>query len=252
MRPVLPAALLAFAAAMTGWPGPVTAQVVDGWGWTVIIPSVTGTDHIGLHLRELARQRDNGGEAPDPAANAPQATMPDPAVLRYTPSKTRRTANLARFVEQSRRIDPAGAASLQTLFASGDIIDRIGAQLAPHGLRVDDLADTYAVWWITAWQATRGSNAETSDRTNMAVRAQAARALVGIGTIAQASDAAKQELAESLLIQTMLIDAAVEQAKGNPSQLAAVGAAAGQGARGMGLDLSTMDLTEQGFVIGAE
>lgn len=234
---------------VSGWAGSASAQV-DGWGWSIIIPSVTQTDVLGTHLRDLRREdeaRDRAAAGKSSSA-AQQATAPDPAVLRYTPSKARRTTNLSNFVAKSRQTDPAGAKSLEDLFAQGDIIDRIGTALAPKGFHVDNVADVYSVWWITAWQATRGRSDDTSDTTNRAVQAQAARALASTPQLAGASDASKQELAEALLIQSMLLEAAVDQAKGDPAQMKAVGAAAAQGARGMGLDMSAMELTETGFV----
>lgn len=84
-------------------------------------------------------------------------------------------------------------------------------------------------------------------------RGQAARALAASG-LAGAGGAAKQELAESLLLQTVLIEAAVEQAQGDPRRLRDVGAAVNTGAKGMGLDLTRMNLTEAGFSLswGAE
>jgi len=234
---------------------PASAQ--DGWGWSIIIPSVTGTDQLGLHLRDQMVRPQNRtgsrarGDSSTPEPSSQPLAAPDLATLRYIPSRARRTTNLARFVEKTGASDPAGAASLQNLFAQGDIIERIGGSLAPHGLRVDDLADAYTVWWISAWQATKGTNVETNDRTNKAVRGQAARALSGISGLTGGGDAAKQEFAESLLIQSMLIEAAVDQAKGDPERLRAVGAAVRQGARGMGIDLSSITLTERGFMLAS-
>ena len=240
------------------WPAAASAQDMS---WSTITPSITGTDVLGLHLREqMQRQRstpDNARVAPRPNAfvggsAAPASSpAPDMRTLRYTPSRSRRAANLSRFVEKSRAADPAGAAQLQKIFASGDFIDKIGGALAQQGMRVDNLADAYAVWWINAWQATRGHNNTTSRATNDAVRAQAARALAASPQIVAAGDAAKQEFAESLLVQATMIDAAVEQSKGNSAQMRQIGAAVNQGARRMGLDLTTMELTEGGFVPAA-
>ncbi len=232
-------------------PGTAGAQDMS---WSTITPSITGTDVLGLHLRDqVQRQRstpaDRRSAAPRQGLVAETAApAPNLRALRYTPSKTRRTANLAGFVEKTRAADPAGAAQLQQLFASGDIIDKIGGALAQQGMRVDNVADAYAVWWINAWQATRGHNNTTSRATNDAVRDQAARALSASPQFVGASDAAKQELAESLLIQAAMIDASVEQSKGKSAQMRQIGAAVNQGAKRMGLDLTTMELTEQGFV----
>jgi hypothetical protein len=230
---------------LAGLSAPAVAQ--DGWGWSVIIPSVTGTDQLGLHLRDqLARQKSSPQA---PAAGRP-ATSAAPAALRYIPSKERRAANLKSFADRIGRVDPAGARQLQALFASGDVIDRMGALIRPHGFRVDDLGDVYAVWWITTWQATRGRNDDPSAAASAAVRQQAHGALGATPALLGGGDATRQQLAESLLLHAMLIDAAVDQAKGSPQQMQAVGKAAAQGAKAMGLDMATMQLTETGFVTG--
>lgn len=238
---------LALSLALMG-PAPAWAQDMS---WSTITPSITGTDVLGLQLREqVQRQRSVDGRTTSRQRFLPEAAAPvvNARALRYTPSRTRRTANLSRFVEKSRAADPAGAAQLEQLFASGDIIDKIGGALAQQGMRVDNLADAYAVWWINAWQATRGHNDTTSRETNEAVRDQAARALSASPQLVGAGDAAKQELAESLLIQAAMIDASVEKSKGNPAQMRQIGAAVNQGARRMGLELGTMELTEDGFI----
>jgi hypothetical protein len=235
------------------WPAAASAQDMS---WSTITPSITGTDVLGLQLREqVQRQRsvpNTGRTAASPNAfvggSPAAAPAPNMRALRYTPSKSRRTANLSRFVEKSRAADPAGAAQLEKIFASGDFIDKIGGALAQQGMRVDNVADAYAVWWINAWQATRGHNNVTSRTINDAVRDQAARALSASPQIVGAGDPAKQEFAESLLVQAAMIDAAVERSKGNSAQMRQIGAAVNQGAKRMGLDLTTMELTEQGFV----
>ncbi|MBP2297929.1 DUF6683 family protein [Azospirillum picis] len=223
----------------TGSGGAAAQAVIDGWSWSILVPSYTQTDVLGSHLRELMN-RDAQRDMPPP----------DVSALRYTPSKARRSANLSAFVERTRAVDPNGAADLQRLFADGDIIEKIAALIAPHGLRVDNLADAYALWWVTAWQATRGDNDTLGHDVMAAVRAQAARALNDAGGPARASDAQKQELAEALLVQTALIDGAVEQAKGNPVRMRQVRAAVSNGAQRMGLDMARMELTGGGFVPG--
>ena len=222
-------------------------------GWSTIIPSVTGTDTLGLTLREQMQGQRATDRRVSPRNNlvAPNTAAPTAAnlqALRFKPSKQRRAANLSAFVAKTRAMDRGTAEDLQRLFASGDFIDKIGGAIAPLGLRVDNVADAYAIWWISAWNATRGNNDSPSRAMSEAVRAQTARALSATPEILGADDAAKQELAEALLIQMTLLDTAVEQNKNNPAQLRALGSAASQGAEQMGIDLSAMQLTENGFV----
>lgn len=232
---------------------PAAAQEL---GWSIVTPSMAGTDILGLVLREEIQQAEarerpaNTGGARQRQGAAASAAAPtaELAALRFTPSPTRRAANFRAFVERTRRVDRGNAQDLERLFASGDLMDRLGVAMRPLGLRVDNLADAYAIWWISAWNATQGINPDPSPQMSAAVRAQAARALGSVPSIRGASDAAKQEFAEALLVQMIFVDVAVEQNKGNPARLRQLGAAVAQGARGMGLDLSQMRLTERGFV----
>lgn len=209
------------------------------------------TMNMGPIAQTIRQQMRAGLYGPEAAAreNAPSAApaQAQPADLRYTPSKTRRAANLADFVAKSRRVDPRGADDLQALFARTDIIEAMRAPLAKSGLRIDDVADAYAVWWITAWYASRGDNQTPGPRTVAAVRDQAARALSASPVVRGAGDGPRQQLAEALLVQAALLDGAVEHAKARPGQMTAVRTAAAQGARGMGLDLASMTLTDTGF-----
>jgi hypothetical protein len=224
------------------WPMAGRAQEMF---WSTTLPAVTGTDTLGLTLHDLM-ERQGKGSQPGSPASASQASSA--AAFRYTPSPQRRAANLARFVAKSRANDPQGAESLAALFASGDVIEGMRAPLAAAGLRIDDVADAYAAWWINAWQASRGVDDDVSRRMATAVRTQAAQALASSGLLRGATDAARQEMAEALLIQATLIAVAIKQSQGNPALGRQIATAVSQGARGMNLDLASMTLTEDGFV----
>jgi len=234
------------------WATCAQAQIIDSQGIAMIFSTATHSDPLSMMLDDRMRQDEERARRqgkPLPSEDAPHAIAPaDTAKLLYHPSKTRRSANLAAFVEKTRARDPQGAADLQKVFAEGDFIERIRALVAPHGLQIEDVADAYALWWLTAWHAARGNNDTPPPEILAAVKAQAARAVLATGEIATASDAQKQELAEALWVQSALIDVAVEQAKQDPARLRAIGDAVRQGAKGMGLDLDAIDLTSQGFV----
>lgn len=234
------------------WATCAQAQIIDSQGIAMIFSTATHSDPLSMMLDDRMRQDEERARRqgkPLPSEDAPHATAPaDTAKLLYHPSKARRSANLAAFVEKTRARDPQGAADLQKVFAEGDFIERIRAMVAPHGLQIEDVADAYTLWWLTAWHAARGNNDTPSPEILAAVKAQAARAVLATGEIAQASDTQKQELAEALWVQSTLIDVAVKQAKQDPARLRAIGDAVRQGAKGMGLDLDAIDLTSQGFV----
>ncbi|MDR6817987.1 hypothetical protein J2X76_003163 [Neorhizobium sp. 2083] len=95
---------------------------------------------IAETLRRQMRQAGNQGSA----SGATEAARPiRPESFRYSPSKSRRAANLASFVAKSRAADPKGADDLARLVASQDIIEAIRAPLAKYGMRIDNIADAY-------------------------------------------------------------------------------------------------------------
>jgi hypothetical protein len=168
--------------------------------------------------------------------------------LIYKPSIERRKQNLANFVRKTRATDPHGAAKMETFFASNDVIVTLDKVMRTVGLRAANLADAYSVYWSSAWHASVGST-ETPSREQFAnIKSQAGAALLNVPAIANATEAAKQEFAEALLVQAALIDASMEAAQGDSAQIKAVGRAVRQGAQAMGLDLTSMTLTADGFV----
>ena len=194
---------------------------------------------IAETLRQQMQRNDNQG----PATAQPLR----PERFRYVPSKARRVANLASFVSKSRAADPRGADDLAQLVASRDIIEEMRAPLAKYGLRIDSLADAYTVWWIGAWQATRASTDDPSQAATAAVNQQVMRTMASVAELADASDSRKQSMSEALLMQALILTFALEQAEGNADQTKAIAGAAAEGARGMGLDLAAMTLTDEGF-----
>jgi hypothetical protein len=166
----------------------------------------------------------------------------------YRPSKALTKKHLAQFVAKSRASDPAMAEKMEQLFASQDVIKYIGEGISPFGLRTDDVADAYAVYWMTAWQA---ANRDVSDFTyeqSQAVKQQAANALLATSAFVQTTDAIKQEMAEAYLVQAALIQAAVDNGKTDNALAAGLAKAVRQGAKASGLELDKMTLTEDGFV----
>jgi hypothetical protein len=166
----------------------------------------------------------------------------------FEPSVTRRRANLAKFVEKTRATDPKGAAKMATMFASSDPIAMLGAGIAGYGLRTDNAADAYTVYWMTAWQAAHGDTSDFTRSQAQAVKAQSAGALVATPEFIAANDATKQEFAEAMMVQAMLISASLDTYKNNPAMMRQLGAAVRKGAKASGLDLDAMTLTDQGFV----
>lgn len=171
------------------------------------------------------------------------------AVLSYDVSLTRRAANLRSFVEKSRAANPSGAADLERVFASGDVIQQLDGEMRKYGLRADNLADAYALWWINAWEAATGAAATEDRGVVAAVRRQSAIALSNVPDVAKADDTIKQNLAEALMVQAMLVSALNEKYRTDKTHGPQLRKAAAQGAKSMSLDLKAMELTPDGFVM---
>ncbi len=232
---------LAIAAALSLVCSAATAQ--DVWGWSVIIPSVTGTDQLGQHLRQQTERRPSA----TPAAPASRA-QPTVAAVRFVSSAERRKANFARFVAQRRAADPAAAQQLATLLADPQFMPGVERELRVRGLQPNNMADAYAIWWIQAWQTAHGQTEDPSPAAIRAVKAQTEQAFLASPALLSIDDGAKQEFAEGLLIQAVILGSALEQVQSDPAQLRALAKVARSGARQVGVDLDAIALTDRGFV----
>jgi hypothetical protein len=203
---------------------------------------------INREARPSARpstNKTNNFVAQQQQAQTPKAALTS---LLFTPSLATRQRNMASFISKSRAQSAEGGAELEQLLTSTDIFGVLGNAMRPYGLRIDNVADAYAVYWIAAWEASRGITTSTETRTRMqSVKQQAANSLLTTREFVNATPAQKQEMAEAMLIQAYMIAGFINGAKSNPQLMRQLSASVSQGAKAMGLDLSTMTLTEQGF-----
>jgi hypothetical protein len=243
MRKIASLSLCCFFAVMYGTAS--NAQIAYEPTWSP--PDLMALNNIRFNpVVNATIERGQKKDSPKPTRGTEYIT--NDVNVRYIPSLSRRQKNLSNFVNKTRAVDPAGAAKMEQLFASTDIIQAMGNAIAPYGLRVDNVADTYAVYWISAWEAAHGIiGSQGSPAKAQAVRDQVIRGIAATQAFASATDAQKQEYAEALLVQAALISATAEAAAGDSAQLRAVGDAVRKGAKASGLDLDAMTLTEDGF-----
>jgi hypothetical protein len=227
--------------------------------WTISLPPPTQTatyfanNNIGREVSERTVQAEMERARRKGAARSPNSARPavSPSVLNFTTSRQRRTTNLKRFVADYAQTNPGREADITALFmGSPDIIEQIAAQLSPFGFSRGNIADAYAVYWINAWEAANGViGSETSRTQLMAVKRQATAGLLALPSITKASDADKQDFAEVLLVQAMMVQASAEQAQSNPAAARAQQAVVRKGAKMLGVELDMYTLTENGFVL---
>lgn len=186
-----------------------------------------------------ARESDDDSEVPQPRVLIVK--------LNFKPSQANQKRNLANFVAKTRAVDPASADELERLFTS-DLMRQIDTGMRGLGLSSSNVADAYALYWTSAWLGARGRDDDLPSEQMIAVRDQAARALISTTAFANASEQQKQELADALLVQSALIAGYINGGKQDAALMAKVKVAVAQGAKAMGLDLYAMTLTEEGFV----
>jgi len=186
---------------------------------------------------------------PSGAARTSQRTPPAQmsSALSYTPSAARTRANITRFADKTRGVDPRGAAAMEQLFAAQDVMGLAEAEMSKYGLTKNNVADAYTVWWTNAWLASQGRSDDLPRAQLQAVKRQAELAMMGTAEIGRLDDAGKQQFAEALLVQAMLIGASVEAYKEQGKDLAPLKAAVIQGARAFGVNLENLTLTNDGF-----
>jgi hypothetical protein len=196
---------------------------------------------VNAEIRRLNRSGSN--------PTAVQNSRVNLASMTYRADKTQRRVNIDRFLGDIRKKDAAGAAQLANVFANVDVIGQISSEIARYGLSGTNVADAYAVYWISAWEASRGIvGNQTTREQSLAVRDQAARAFQSTPAFAKSTNAERQEFAEMLLLQAALISSNMESTSSDKRAQRELSNAIRQGATAMGLDLDAMTLTDQGFV----
>ena len=220
-----------------------SAQYIGSWDYNTAFNTADFTaNDINTRMMEEVIQGDSSNEIRQ------SGSVSNVTNLTYPVSKQIRRANIAKFVQTMKRSDPATGAQAETLFASGAIIDQLDEMMRPWGLRANNVADAYTVWWVAAWHAVHRRELNPNPTIMAAVKRQAEGALFSTPQMASATNATKQEIAEALLIHAALIDGHIDDAAGNSTKQAALAKAVNQGAKHMGLDLTKMSLTQDGFV----
>jgi hypothetical protein len=180
----------------------------------------------------------NDAEAAAPAVNLTFTFKSDGARTRQ---------NLRNFI--ARTPSPAGRAELEKIIAAQPtIMSDIREGIKTYGYDAHDVADAYAMWWIMAWLASEVRMEEPDRAMAQNVARQVRSAFAATPDFANTTDAQRQEYAEALLLQAMILAELIKAAGDNPEIAAQLPEIARQGAKASGLDLRLMTLTPNGFV----
>ena len=138
---------------------------------------------------------------------------------------------------------------LETAFASQDTFAGLDKVISVYGLKSNNLADTLTVFLDTLREAANGKDENVTRKQALAVRDQMALILLASPETASLTDPKKQELADALILNTLVVAAAFEAAKaGDPSvkreladQIQAMVKTS------LGIDLRAVRLTDEGY-----
>jgi hypothetical protein len=167
--------------------------------------------------------------------------------LTFYPSKAQRKKNIAKYIADVAKVAPDYAPQLAAEFADGKMFAQFGQLMDSVGLDANDVGDNLAAWWITAWEASMARSVETPPAAFAKVKEQVRRILSEKALVAM-SNVEKQNYADSMTIQTLVLANQIEQAKSNPEIAQKLATGIKAGAKKMGFDLDAMTLTEDGFV----
>ncbi|WHU01016.1 DUF6683 family protein [Sphingomonas sp. NIBR02145] len=193
-----------------------------------------------------ATVRSRGGER--------RATVRPPAPkaasgTRYQPSPAISVRVRARFADFVARADPANAARLRQVIQQNDLLGLWERHVATDGLRRGDVADAMTAYWVQNWQIAN-KVPFTSRAQVQAVRSQIAGALGTSPGFVRMDDAARQELAETYMLNFIAQGSAFSDAMGRKDAAHAArlsDAAAARFQTDVKLDLRRLRLTPTGF-----
>ncbi len=203
---------------------------------------------FGRQIKSIVDQ--GQGQQQSQQQYSPQSQSVSPANLTYKISMQRRQANYDSFVKKSMAANRVAGEEMRGMFAKGDPIQMVGGTLqSKFGMRVDNVSDTYAMWMIAAWWVANNQDGELNRSTFTAVKAQVANGMLSTSGMATATDEVKQNMAESLLIFAIMLDSTAEAITNDPAKRKQLAASVmAKTKQEMGIDLSTITLTDQGFV----
>lgn len=170
------------------------------------------------------------------------------AKLNYRASLDVRKQNIKVFLDGLRGLNPDVAGEFEKVFAQVDVIDEIGKAIAPYGMKTDNMADAYTVYFLNAWMVANGRTDQNTPEQIASVQKMAANALGSTPDMLKLDDAKKQQFSEGLMIQGFLFDAMLQATASDPVALAKVKADTKAGAKEMGIDVDLFELTSAGLV----
>jgi hypothetical protein len=224
--------------ALAQWSGRATMSMGRSYGNLALSQSIlSGTRRLG----ETARTRS--------AVLPPSLTRAQiDAALSYTadPQVSERTR--ADLIEAASGSNTAMRSELEKAFAGDAVLKEFDRIMAENGYSSRNIADDMTVLLLVSWETFSGSTASKAQIAG--IRRQVQGIFLGARILRAMPNAERQDMAERIAYQVVLGTIAKEAAlrSGDQAQLKQVRESAAARLRSqLGIDMSQLRLTEQGF-----
>lgn len=197
---------------------------------------------MSLPSHGMAQTSISGSSVPGAVAGRPDAT-------RFTRDPALFEAKETQIVVAMRRSSPEAAAEIERLFAQ-DLIALIEPELRRMGLDHRDMADMTAIYWVAAWEASNGIvGRKTDPAIAKGARDQIAGTFRANSGLARMSDREKQDVADTMLLQAILVEARMDSAAkaGSAMRQQMSDAVHAEASQLLKTDLRQVKLTAAGF-----
>lgn len=237
-------AIALFAALLAAGPRPAAAQNPLGLS-SIYSADVFQQDVIAMGKPVLDTAQDGGaasGTEPDSAVQ--QALIYDPS-----PEVEQRTRKKLFDSLTASTSDPAVQEQIEKSVTSDVVWQQFHEVLSKAGYSTTNLADVTAAYYIIAWEVVNGPDAAVHPAGVQAVRADVAAAFAADPRLKDLTDADKQEAASIMAYMATIAAASANQLRstGDQAGLETLQGEVRKAVLGQGLDLTQLQLTDQGF-----
>ena len=245
-RPTRLALIAAAAATMTAGPA-ATAQDLGG---ALNLGQLGATIGVSNAMRGQVSRGTRFAPSPRRGGPANASVAPvRPAAMTFRADPARQKATVNKWITRISKAEPQTAQQIKASFQRQSLNQMAGPWLGKYGLSTNNGADAAAAYLSIAWLIARGNGGDPSRAQITGLRDQLVRAMSVTPGWVNASNATKQEFADSLLLQATVNGALLEGAKGNQQRSRAVADAVANGAKSaFGVDVRQVNLTGSGFV----
>jgi hypothetical protein len=178
-----------------------------------------------------------------------QSSRPSATTLTFAISQQRRQSNITTFVENIAQTHAGAGNLLRQAFQQHDFFGAIETQVAPaYGMSMNNVADSTALWLAAAWFVANNDDSDLTRAQYQGLKTQIEANYLQNARLATLDSGAKQDMSDSLLLMAVWIDVSARAYKDRPIMKASHRSSIiDMARRDMGIDLTTIALTDNGF-----